>query len=193
MIGLYYKEGIKWLDWEDDHDYLVVRGGIIYYHGKVPDSVKDEYLMDRGVELTRTFIQRLRSGDFYLKIERWEDVICHRYRYYLGIDDFERAYQFLNGCYLRQVKHFDSYYFKHVVEGATYHYIAEGEAIAGALLEKGRISMKGYKTLVFANIDVSDTYLPKAIDEVKRIMRKNKYTTSVTWANKKIIKIEEGN
>ena len=192
MIGLYYKEGIKWLDWEDEHDYLVIRGGIVYYHGKVPDRVKDEYLMNEGVELTRTFIQRLRSGDFYLKIERWKDAICYRYRYYLGLDDLEKVHPFMDGCYLSKVKYLDSYHFKHVVEGATHHYIAEGEAIAGVLLEKGGIRMKGYKTLVTMNIDVTDTYLSRAIDEVKHIMRKNKYVTSVTWSNKKIIKIEKG-
>ena len=69
MIGLYYKEGIKWLDLEEK-DYLVARFGMLRYQGEIPIEVKDRYLTHLGVGLVRNFMQRLRGGDFYLKIER---------------------------------------------------------------------------------------------------------------------------
>ena len=60
MIGLYWKEGIEWVNWEHEDNYLVTRRDLIYYDGEILDGVKDDYL-DRGVGIVRAFMQKLRD------------------------------------------------------------------------------------------------------------------------------------
>jgi len=50
MIGLYYKEGIKWIKWTSKYDYLVTRYKIVYHFGKVLENVKNDYLTGEGVD-----------------------------------------------------------------------------------------------------------------------------------------------
>lgn len=190
MIGLYYKEGIKWLDWEDKYDYLVTRYKMIYYYGKIPDRVKDYYLTDEGVHLVRVFMQRLYKGNFYLKIERWNNGhVC--YNYYLGLDSLSSTPPFLTTCAVNKSRYFEAYWFKHIVEYAVNHYIGEGEAIAGAILENFPFKLVSHSNDVGVRIDISSTYLTIAIDDVMRLMKGRNRITSVTWANRKIIMIND--
>ena len=193
MIGLYYKEGIKWLDLEEK-DYLVARFGMLRYQGEIPIEIKDRYLTHLGVGLVRNFMQRLRGGDFYLKIERWsKGHVC--YNYYLGLNSLDNTHQFLTTCGANKLRYFDAYWFKHIVENTVNNYIAEGEVIAGVLLWGGRIKIKGarrtydYHAQLRVMIDISDTYLPIACDSIKWIMRGRKSIESATWANRKIIMV----
>jgi len=95
------------------------------------------------------------------------------------------------------LRYFDAYWFKHIVENTVNNYIAEGEAIAGVLLWGGKIKIKGarrtydYHAQLRVMIDVSGTYLPIAIDDVRRLMKGRWKITSVTWANRKIIMVNE--
>jgi len=195
MIGLYYKEGIKWLDLEEK-DYLVSRFGMLRYQGEIPIEVKDHYLTHLGVGLVRNFMQRLRGGNFYLKVERWsKGHVC--YNYYLGLDSLDNTHPFLTTCGTNKLRYFDAYWFKHIVENAVNHYIGEGEAIAGVLLWGGGIKIKGarrtynYHAQLRIMIDTSSTYLPIAIDDVRRLMKGRWRITSATWANRKIIMVDD--
>jgi hypothetical protein len=198
MIGLYYKEGVKWLDLEEEEekDYLVTRFGMLRYQGEIPIEVKDRYLTHLGVGLVRNFMQRLRGGDFYLKVERWnEGHAC--YNYYLGLNSLDNTHPFLTTCGTNKLRYFDAYWFKHIVENAVRHYIAEGEVIAGVLLWGGGIKIKGavrtydYHAKLRVMIDISSTYLPIAFDDVRRLMKGRNRITSVTWANMKIIMVND--
>jgi len=197
MIGLYYEEGIKWLDLdEDEKDYLVARFGMFRYHGEIPVEIKDRYLTHLGVGLVRNFMQRLRAGDFYLKIERWyKGHVC--YNYYLGLNSLDNTHPFLTICGTNKPRYFEAYWFKHIVENAVNHYIGEGEAIAGVLLWGGGIKIRGtvrtydYHAKLRVMIDTSGTYLPIAIDDTRRLMKGRSRITSVTWANRKIIMVND--
>jgi hypothetical protein len=189
MIFLYYKDKMEKIDWEGKYDYLLTRYGMLYYYGKVPDRVKDYYLTDEGVYLVRIFMQRLYEGDFYFKIERKNEWGITHYYYYFGLDlelDKLVGMKPLPGC--GGNRRFESYCFKHIVENAVHHYIGEGEAIAGVLLENGVIKLTNHDTYVGVDIDLSNTYLPKAWDETKRMMKKRR-VASVTWYNGKITEI----
>ena len=190
MIGLYYKEGIKWLDWEGKYDYLVTRYKMLYYYGKVPDRAKEDYLTNEGVDLVRVFMQRLRNGDFYLKVERWNSGhTC--YNYYLELNSLDNTHPFLTTCGTNKLRYFDAYWFKHFVENTVNHYIGMGEAIAGVLLEDGMIKLTNHSMSAGVDIDVSGTYLPIAVDDVRRLMKGRCRVKSVTWANRKIIMVND--
>jgi len=197
MIGLYYKEGIKWLDLEEEEkDYLVARFGMLRYQGEIPIEVKDRYLTHLGVGLVRNFMQRLRSGDFYLKIERWgKGHVC--YNYYLGLNSLDNTYLFLTTCGTNKPRYFEAYWFKHIVENAVNHYIGEGEAIAGVLLWGGKIKIRGtmrtydYHAKLRVMIDTGGTYLPIAIDDIRRLMKGRWRIKSVIWANREIIRAND--
>ena len=186
MIGLYYKEGIKWLDWEDKYDYLVTRYQMLYYHGKVPDRIKDHYLTSDGVYLVRVFMQRLHEGDFYLEGKRWGfDYSC--YIYYLWLDKLDHKCPILETCSTVRLRYAEVSWFKYAVENAVHHYIGGGEAIAGALLEDNKIRLDNRNAHVRVDIDMSNTYLPIAINDIRRFMRKKKRIISATWTHGKII------
>jgi hypothetical protein len=189
MIGLYYKEGIKWIKWTSKYDYLVTKSKIVYYFGKVPENIKNDYLTDEGVELTRFFIQRLRDGEFYFRVEV-KKGLQKCYRFYLGFDS-TNLYNFLEKCSMHKIKYIESYWFKHIVEGVVRHYISEGDAIAGMLLENVPFKLINHSTGIEVDIDISDSYLPIAWDSVKWVMRGRKWIESVTWANRKIIMIND--
>jgi len=191
MIGLYFKEGIKWLEWTNKYDYLVTRYAMMHYFGEVPDGVKDHYLTNEGVDLARFFMKRLYSGDFYLEGKKWvKGHVC--YRYYLGLDSPNYLYPFLTTCGpIRRLRYIEVYWFKHIIESVFNHYIGEGEAIAGVLLENGLIKLVSRDMGVGVMIDISDTYLPMAFNDVRRFMKGKKRIKSVTWANRKIIMIND--
>ena len=188
MIGLYFKEGIKWLDWTSRYNYLVTRYEVYYYYGEIPDNAKEDYLTDEGVGLVRFFMKRIHGKYFYFEGERSSsDHRC--YSFYLGLDNLDYSYSIFLTCGSRIPRYIGSYSFKHIVEHIVNHYIGQGEAIAGVLLENGKIKIINHNTHPEVEIDISDTYLPIAYSMVRRLMKGRKWVKSVTWANGEVIKV----
>jgi hypothetical protein len=188
MIGLYFKEGIKWIKWTSKYDYLVTRSRVMVYYGKVPDRVKDDYLEPVEVNLVRTFIQRLQNGDFYLKVERVIGPFqTYHYEWFLSFD-LKKWYS--TSTSLRR-KYFEAYWFKHIVEAVIDHYVSEGEGIAGAILENLPFKLINHPSGVEVDIDLSGTYLPYAVWKIGQIMRGRKWVESVTWGNKEILMVND--
>ena len=186
MIGLYFKEGIKWIEWESRYDYLVTRFGVWYYYGKVPEGAKDSYLTDEGVNLTRVFMKQLYSGDFYLRINKVRDILQTYYEFQISLDSKNWYSTTWN---LSRRKYIEAYWFKHIVEGVFRHYIGEGEAIAGVLLEGCKIKVTNQGSGVWVDIDISGTYLPFAIWKIRSVMKGRKWIESVTWGNRDIVEV----
>lgn len=186
MIGLYFKEKILWHGTPDRYNYLVTRYEVVYYNGKVPERVKDDSITDEGLELVRIFLRRLRNGNFYFELSKFGYGCYHGY---LGLNSLDYSLPFLTTCGHRVIRYFEAYWFKHIIEHAVKHYIGQGEAIAGAILEKYPYRIIKHSNGVEVDIDTSDSYLPIAWEKVKSLMRGKKWINSITWANREIIEV----
>jgi len=190
MIYLYYEDKLVKVKWTSKYDYLVTRYEMLPYFGKIPERVKDDYLTDKGVDLVRNFMERLNNGDFYFKVVV-EEGLQKCYQFYLSFDS-ENWYEFLHKCSMHKIKYIEAYRFKHIVEGVVRHYIGEGEGIAGVLLGGDKFRLVDDSRGVWVDIDISGTYLPIAFGDVGRAIKKwRKWIESVTWANRKLIMIND--
>lgn len=190
MIYLYYKDRLEEIKWTSKYDYLVTRFKIGYYFGKIPENVKDNYLTDKGVELTRVFMQRLHEGNFYYKVEKKNEWGNKCYDYYFGLDSLDKQHPFLSSCgTTKKLRYVDTYWLKHFVENAVGHYIGEGEVIAGILLGDNKFKLINRED-VWVYVDLSYTYLSTALDTIRPLLRK-KFVDSVLWANRSIVEVND--
>jgi len=187
VIGLYWKEGIEWVNWEHEDNYLVTRRDLIYYDGEIPNGVKDDYL-DRGVGIVRAFIQKLRDGDFYFAVKK-RGKAHPQYDYFLWLGGLGDGYPFLSCNKPIELSFMDADLFQYMAEHAIGYDIGKGEVIAGTLLDNGIIRLVSTAMRPVVKIDIGDTPLPIMFFNVKQLMTETTEIESVIWANMDIIAV----
>lgn len=188
MIGLYYKEGIKWVNWKDVDDYLVTRRDLIHYDGKIPNGVKDDYLDRGGVGIVMAFAERLRDGKFYFAVKK-RGKAYPQYDYFLWLDSLSDGRPFLSSNKPIELSFMDAGLFHYMVTHAIDYDIGEGEVIAGILIDNGIIRLTSTPLHPVVEIDIGDTPIPIMFHMAKQLMTENTEIESVIWANMDIIAV----
>lgn len=187
MIGLYWKEGIEWVNWEHEDNYLVTRRDLIYYDGETLNRVKDDYL-DRGVGIVRAFMQKLRDGDFYFAVKK-RGKVHPQYDYFLWLGGLGDGYPFLSCNKPIELSFMDADLFQYMAKHAIGYDIGKGEVIAGTLLDNGIIRLASTRMQPAVKIDIGDTPLPIMFFGAKQLMTETTEIESVIWANMNIIAV----
>jgi len=165
----------------------VTRHDLIYYNGKIPNGVKDDYL-DGGVGIVRAFIQKLRDRDFYFVVKK-RGKAHPQYDYFLWLDGLGDGYPFLSCNKPIELSFMDADLFQYMVKHAIGYDIGKGEVIAGTLLDNGIIRLASTRTHPVVEIDIGDIPLPIMFSSAKQLMTNSMEIESVIWANMDIIAV----